>query len=82
MCRAIISGGVVSSLMRWRVPRGVAVLSDRRQWSTTGRSLKDGFGGMRVRKWGIQIERPVVRVLTVGALKAWDWAHLCRLFLV
>lgn len=38
---------------------------------------------MRLR-WGgsIQIEGPVVRVLTVGALEARDGAHVCRVFLV
>lgn len=30
----------------------------------------------------IRVEGPIVRVLTVGALKAWDWAAICRLSLM
>lgn len=73
----LIPGGWVPSVVRWCVSWGVTVLSDRRQCPPSGWDFEDGFGGgVRVSRSHIQIEGPVIRVLTVGALKAWNRA-LC-----
>ena len=74
--RAVIPGRRVPCFVRRGVSRRVALLSDRRQWSNTRRGLEGG--GRR----GIRFEGPFIRVLTVGALKARDRAHLSQVLLV
>lgn len=54
--------------------------SDRGQRSSSGWGLEDGFGG-RMDRSRIEIEGPVIGVLTVGTLKARD-RTLCRVLLV
>lgn len=78
MAGAIVPRRGVPTIMRRRVPRGAGVLADRRpQASKRMRCLEDGFRG-RVRR---NVQGPVVRVLAVWTLKAWNRTHVRRVLL-
>lgn len=82
--RSIIKWGGVTSIIRRRVSWGITVQTERSQLAPWAWALMWRFGRCRMRMWKgcLQIEGPIIRVLTVGAFKAWDWAHFCSFSLV